>query len=170
MLWLRTMVFPVVHAPFEKWICWPRTNAASQTSTCFQLLCEKKGERGIFKSNLMKACASFPPYLLVVLAIRYWQAFLFHWAGCSGEWHSLIWHVGRHVSIESRNAVHFSFYFQFTHWVLHSICYQLPYNLLKHCTACGLSRRLHSKSLNLQIYGSFLLTLFANCWFSEMHI
>lgn len=67
-------------------------------------------EWGIFKSNLMKACDSFPSYLLFLFAIHYWQAFLFHWADCSGEWQSVIWHVGGHVSIESHSAVHF-------HWV-----------------------------------------------------
>lgn len=102
--------FPVVHAPFEKWISWPRTNAASQTSTCFSApLWETEGY--FSKSYLIKACDFSSPTLLFLFAVCYWQAFLFDWGGCSGEWQSLVRHVGRHVSIESHNAVHFTEFF-----------------------------------------------------------
>lgn len=160
MLWLRTMFFPVVHAPFEKWICWPRTNAASQTSTCFSASLWER-ERVLC---LIKACDPSPPYLLFLFAIRYWQAFLFHWADCSREWLNLIRHVGGHVSIEAHDAVKFT---EFLFPVYVPSCKPPLQTCWTTAPPVG-CKILVSKSAN--ILPPFLLTTFADCWFSEMHI
>lgn len=97
-------------------------------------------EWGILKSNLMKGSDS---YRLFLFAVRYWQAFLFHWADSSGEWQSLIWHVGGHVSIESHSAVHFHWVFISSYLNVFSLAQQrLPtlWKPLNHCAACGLSK------------------------------
>ena len=181
MLWLQTVFFffffffffPVVHAPFEKWISWPRTNAASQTCTCFSAPLWET-ERYFSKSYLIKACDFSSPPLLFLFAVCYWQAFLFHWGGCSGEWQSLVRHVGGHVSIESHNAVHFTeFFFPVKALSLAQRRRPPPPKKTKKKNCWTIAppvdcQKQVCKSANIWPRSFWLF--FADCWFSEMHI
>lgn len=101
----KACFFPAVHAPFKKWVCWPRSNVALQTFTCFQHL----RETGVFRRNLMKAFDSFRLLASLTLCCPLLAGFLVSLS-------RLFWRIARRRTsfhwITQRTSLPLSFYFQ----------------------------------------------------------